>query len=306
MERQPEQCGIILGRAQADLSPVPVAQGVWSLCAVHRPPTGGKLINRCMLYEVEHPGETKSLVVLNGITPDLERDEPFGAIRRLAKERGASVDYIFNPGPEHHLSLAHYARAFPEARVLVAAGRIEREAPELCALDNVEAMAPGDALPELARAGLHVHVWDGLMEGRFPNTVQGRFFVPRGTAEPTLFFHERSKTLLNGGHGWWYWGRESAVPWLARKLLGMRQGEVVWSPRHYFVWDRDRCAASARRVVEWDFEQLLDLHVPLDDWLMVGAKEAVDGLCRPIAEGRWDDVPLRHDTLQIPEGTPKN
>ncbi len=69
------------------------------------------------------------------------------------------------------MSLHHYAEASPDARVMVAAGRIEREKPVLCALDNVQAMPLGDPLPELAAQGLHVHIWDGLMEGQ-PEHVQ--------------------------------------------------------------------------------------------------------------------------------------
>lgn len=157
-------------------------------------------------------------------------------------------------------TLTDYATAFPEARVLVAAGRIQRENPRLCAMDNVEAMAVGDAVPELAEQGLHVHVWDGLMEGKLINLSQFRFGARRGTSEPTLFWHEPSGTLLNGGHAWLYWGETTAVSWLARRLFGMKKGEVVWSPGYYSVFDRPRCAESARRVVDWPVESLLDLH----------------------------------------------
>lgn len=301
MSIEPEHVSIRLARAQEDMRPRQIAPGVWSIFAVHKPPGPGELPNRCLLYSVADEAGKRSIIVVNGITPDLDANEPFNAIREHASSLGAEVRHIFNPGPEHHLSLAHYARAFPEAGIYVAAGRIPRVNPELCAMDNVHAMPPGDALPELAAQGFHVHVWDGLMEGRIGNVVQGKFFEPRGTAEPTLFFHEESRTLLNGGHGWWYWGEQAPVPWLARKLFRMKQGQVVWSPKHYCVFDEARCQASARRVLEWEVEQLLDLHAPMDDWMKSGAGPAVAGLCRPIAEGRWKDVPLKHDRLQIPE-----
>ena len=71
---------------------------------------------------------------------------------------------------------------------------------------------------------------------------------------------------------------------------------------HYYVFDNDRCSASAARVLDWDFDRLLDLHTPMNDHMDSGAYAAAERLCRPIAEGRWDDVPLKHEALQIPEG----
>lgn len=298
-----EHCCISNGVACGDGRVRQIGRNVWSFFAIHQPAVGGPpLPNRCLLYALQDADGAKTLVVVNGITPDLEAGEPFGAIRRLAEELEATVGFIFNPGPEHHLSLAHYAEAFPDARVLVAAGRIERENPDLCARENVETMGVGDVLPELAAQGFHVHVWDGLMEGSLSNLAQLRFGAPRGTAEPTLFFHEESRTLLNGGHGWWYWGEEASVPWPMRKLLGMVKGEIVWSSRHYTVHDRPRCAASAARVLGWEFDSLLDLHTPKDEWLKLGAREAVERLCTPMTEGRWGDLPFKTEALQIPEG----
>ena len=297
-----EHCCIHNGKAGDDMRPRRIGPGVWSLFASHKPPGGGKLPNRCLLYRVTDAAGKATLVVVNGITPDLDKGEPFGAIRALAAELDATVGYIFNPGPEHHLSLHHYASAFPEARVLLAAGRIQRENPSLCAMENVEAMPLGDAVPELAAQGFHVHVWDGLMEGKLTNQAQFRFRALRGTAEPTLFFYEESGTLLNGGHGWWYWGDKTPMPWIARKLLKMSPGKLTWSPKHYTIFDEARCAASAARVLDWQFDTLLDVHTPEDIWLKTGAREAVEALCRPMLEGRWDDLPFPREPLQIPEG----
>jgi hypothetical protein len=302
-ELETEHCCITNGVATGDGRARQIASGVWSVFAIHQPPVGALLPNRLLIYEVKDAAGKATLVVVNGITPDLVLDEPFGAIRRLARERDAQVGYIFNPGPEHHLSLGHYAKAFPDARVVVAAGRIQRENPTLCALDNVETIPAGDVLPELAALGFHVHVWDGLMEGTLSNLSQLRFNAPRGTAEPVLFFHEQSATLLNGGHGWWYWGEKVALPWPARKLLGLVEGEVTWSSRHYTCFDAERCAASAARVLEWGFDTLLDLHTPKDVWLKTGAHAAAKRLCDPMIEGRWGDLPFKQEALQIPEGT---
>jgi len=297
-----EECSFHLGRASEAVRACKIAEGVWTIYALHQPPVGPPLPNRCVIYEMDGIGDEKpTLAVVNAITPDSEKDEPFATIRRLAAERGADVAYIFNPGPEHHISMHHYARAFPAATIVVAAGRIERENPELCALSNVKCLRPGDVLPELAERGFHVHIWDGLMEGKIGNVAQGRFRAKRGTAESVLFYHTRSKTLLNGGHGWWYWGKETYMPWLARKMFRMKKGKVVWSPMHYRVFDKERCARSAARVLEWDVDLLLDLHVPLNDFMSAGVQSALHALCTPMVEGNWNELPLKQDSLQILE-----
>jgi len=306
-EVEDEVCSLTIGRADSAVKPCRLGQGLWTIYALHKPPGAGKLANRLVVYKIAphqaDPGGQPELAIVNGITPDLERDEPFAALRNLAFEQGAPVRHIFNPGPEHHVSLPHYARVFPDAKIYVAGGRIQRENPKLCALPSVEVMAPGNACPDLAARGFHVHVWDGLMEGKTGNWAQFRFGAKRGIAEPTLFFHESSQTLLNGGHAWWYWGKDSFIPWPARKMFKMKRGEVVWSPKHYSVFDKARCAASAAQVLRWSFDELLDLHVPLNDHLRSGAYAAVEKLCKPMAEGRWSDLPLKHESLQIPEGT---
>jgi hypothetical protein len=210
---EPEHIALVKDRAGDDLRPRCVAPGVWSLVSMHKPGIGGPMIpNRSMLYRVRDAEGRPILVVCNVLAPDKEADEPMGTIRRFAEAIGATVGFIINPGPEHHLVLAGYASAFPDARVLVAAGRLQRENPALFDLPNVEALPPGDAVPELAAMGLHIHVWGGLMEGAALSLAQFRFGAPRGTAEPVLLFHQESRTLLNGGHGWWFWGETAPVP----------------------------------------------------------------------------------------------
>jgi len=299
-----ETCCIEIDKVVGEVRPTLIAPNVWSLLTNHKPGIGGgKLPNRMLMYLVKNAAGKKTLVVLNGVAPDLEADEPFGAIRRLAAEQDATVGYIFNPGPEHHIALPHYARAFPDARVMVAAGRIQRENPELCGMHNVELMAPGDAVPELASQGFHVHIWEGWMETPLINRIQFRWGAKLGTTEPTMFWHEESGTLLNGGHNWFYWGDKVAFPWIARKIFKMKKGEVTWSPSHYKVFDEARCQESARRVVDWKFHTLLDLHSPEDIFLRDIAYERVATLCQPLIDGDWESLPFGRGELGIPEGT---
>ena len=305
-DTEPEQCCMVLGRAVGAVQLQPVARDVWSLFTVHGAGNSRfapRIPNRLLVFRVRDGSGRASLAVVNAVWPDTERDEPFQALRTLSNELSAPIRYIINPGPEHHLSLPEYARAFPDARVCVAAGRIERENPTLCALDNVETMPVGDVLPELSRQGLHVHVWDGFMEGRIINRSQFRFGARRGTAEPTVFWHEPSGSFLNGGHGWFYWAEGDSPPWLVRKMMHLREGEVTWSPIHYSVHDEPRCIDSARRILDWRFEHLLDLHAGVDQRIEGTAYEVAQSLLRPLIDENWDALPFGRESLEIPKGT---
>ena len=300
-----EECCMVLGRTVADVHLAQIGPDLWSLYTLHG---GGnsrfapQIPNRLLVFRVRDAGGNPSLIIVNGVWPDEENDQPFIALRALSVELGAPIRFILNPGPEHHLSLDKYAVAFPDARVCVAAGRIERENPALCALDNVETMASGDALPELSKQGFHVHVWDGFMEGKILSQSQFRFGAKRGTAEPTVFWHESSGAFLNGGHGWFYWAEGDKQPWLIRRLMRLKQGQVTWSPLHYSMHDRGRCIESARRILDWRFDRLLDLHAGQDKRIDTGAHDVAEGLLRPMIEENWDDLPFGVEALQIPEG----
>jgi len=300
-----ETCCMALGRVVSQVRLVPVAPEVWSLLTMHGAGNSRfapRIPNRLLVFRVRDAGGNASLIIVNAVWPDEDNGQPFAALHALSAELGAPIRFILNPGPEHHLSLAKYAEAFPDARVCVAAGRIQRENPELCALDNVETMAVGDALPELSQQGFHVHVWDGFMEGKILNQSQFRIGAKRGTSEPTVFWHEASNTFLNGGHGWFYWSEGDKQPWLIRKMMRLQQGQVTWSPIHYSMHDRARCIESGRRILDWRFDRLLDLHVGQDKRIDSGAHAIAEGLMQPLLEENWDALPFGVEPLEIPEG----
>ncbi|MDD9944965.1 MAG: hypothetical protein OXU20_28235 [Myxococcales bacterium] len=302
---EPECCCMVLGKAQEEVRLAQIAPDVWSLLTLHGAGNSRfapRLPNRMLAFRLRDGTGKQCLVLLNTVWPDHETDQPFEAIRTLSRTLDAPVRFVLNPGPEHHLSLAAYARAFPEARVCVAEGRLQRENPALCAMDNVELMAVGDALPELSRQGLHVHVWDGFMEQSLANRAQFRFGARRGTAEPTVFWHEASGIFVNGGHGWFYWAEGDKQPWLIRRLLKPREGAIVWSPVHYSVHDPKRCIASAQRILDWRFEHLVDLHAGADKPIKGRAHEMAEELIRPMLDEDWDSLPFPVEPLEIPEG----
>lgn len=300
-----EVCCMELGRSVGQVRFAQIGADVWSLFTLHGAGNSRlslRLPNRMLAFRVNDGAGRPSLALLNTVWPDLENDQPFAAIRDLSKELAAPVRYVLNPGPEHHLSLRAYAERFPDAQVCVAAGRLERENPELFTLPNVTKLAVGDALPELQAQGFHVHVWDGFMEQAFASKAQFRFGAKRGTAEPTVFWHEASDIFVNGGHGWFYWAEGDRQPWLLRKLLELQEGKVVWSPLHYAVHDAKRCIDSAQRILDWRFKHLMDLHAGAGKRLEGRAHSVAEELLRPLIDQDWDTLPFGVDALGIPEG----
>ncbi len=312
-----EQLCMDMGRAVTDCIPRPVAQDVWTQVARHGPgQRKGKVstTNRSIVYRLRPEGGTPFLVLVNGLWVDEGADQPFAGLRALERETACPLRFILAPGAAHHLSLSLYAKAFPEARVCVAAGRIPRTNPTLVALDNVEVYPIDAPPPELAAAGLRVRVLGGLMEGpgarRVAAFTGGGFGCVCDSTEPLMICHLPSGCITSGGHQWWFVaeGRRNAFDMPAPmrfvlRLMGigidyMRPGQIVFDPNHNFaIHDRAALQASCSDVLSWDFDTLLDLHAPPDSCPRGNARDLLEPVLAPLAEGRWDEVSWRDGVL---------
>jgi hypothetical protein len=298
------------GKATTDCMPCKVDVDVWTQCAVHGPGERAgpvKLTNRSIIYLLHPPEGESFLVVLNGLWVDEASDQPFTGLRALEQQTGARIRFVLSPGAGHHLSLMAYARAFPDARICVAAGRISRENPALVSLDNVNAY-PIDSPPEeLEAAGLRVHVLRGLMEG--PRTARAQFLTTQrwgyvcDSTEPLMVLHLPTGSLTSGGHHWWFRpaGHTDVIDMpgfmkLALRMMGlgidyMKPGAVSCETNHTFAMhDRDAFQASCAEVLKWDFDILLDLHAPPNTCPTSGVKALFQTTIGPIAAADWHNV----------------
>jgi len=300
-----------MGDATTDCLPCHIDADVWTQCARHGPgQQKGRVsvTNRSIVYRLHPPEGEPFLVVLNGLWVDQATDQPFVGLRKLEEKTGARVRYILSPGASHHLSLSEYAKAFPDARVLVAEGRIPRTNPDLLALGNVEAY-PVDAPPgALAAAGLRLLVVRGLMEGPGAAKVQ-RFTAGKkdyvcDSTEPLMAFHEPTGAVSSGGHQWWFVpeGQKNvfSVPWIMSMMLRvfglgfgyMTPGAIACETNNSFaIHDRDALQASAREILSWEFDGLIDLHAQPNTCPKSGAKALFEAALGPIAAGDWERVP---------------
>jgi hypothetical protein len=312
-----EELCMDMGKATTDCRPCPVDENIWTQCSRHGPGEKAKPVgvtNRSIIYRLIPEDGDPFLVVLNGLWVDQDADQPFKGLRALEEETGAPIRYILAPGTGHHLSLPHYAKAFPDARVCVAEGRIPRENPELVTLDNVDVFAVDSPPEALASAGLRLYVLRGLMEGpgtaKIQKMVAGRKGYVCNAVEELMILHVPSGAITSGGHQWWFVpeGHKGVfeVPFLMKIMMGMmglgfgymRPGAIACETNHAFaVHDRDALQASCKEVLSWEFDKLLDLHAQINTCPTTGAKAMFEDAIGPIAAGRWDDVPWKEGTL---------
>lgn len=305
-----------MGRATTDCVPRAVAEDVWTQCARHGPGQADgpvSLTNRSIIYRLRPPGGPPFLALLNGLWVDAEGDQPFQGLRALEARTGCPLRVILSPGSGHHLSLPAYARAFPDARVLVADGRIPRANPALVALNNVEVYPVDQPPADLAAAGLQIEVLAGLMEGGGTRRAQlltaGDFRYVCDSVEPLMVLHTPSGVITSGGHHWWFVpdGHEVIVlPGVLKLLLRLMglgleyltPGQVSCEIHHNFaIHDRAALQASCARVLAWDFDGLLDLHAPANTCPRQGARALFEPVMGPIARGEWDRVVWRERAL---------
>jgi hypothetical protein len=299
-----------LGKSTGDCLPVQLDEDIWTQVVTHGP--GNEVgpvsvANRSILYRLKPEGGDPFLVVLNALWCDDDTKEPCASVRKLADELGAPVKFVLTPGSGHHLSLHRYAEAFPDARICIPAGRIERHNTELFKFSNAETYT-GDTVPaELAAGGLDVILWEGLVEGptakKFAR-LQMNFSYALGDVQPQCFLHRPSGTITNGGHHMWFCGGSEEevfkmpgpMKFIMKLVTGARfdyvvPGKIMLDPNlSYSVADRAKVQASAKRVLAWEFDKMIDIHAGLNSQLASGARAVFEEALGPVARGEWDQV----------------
>ncbi len=301
-----------MGKPTGDCVPVQLSEDIWTQSATHGPGNSKgpiKVLNRSIVYRLRPQGADPFLVVLNGLWCCDDTGEPIRGLEKLEEDTGASVKFVLTPGSGHHLSLHNYAAAFPEARVCVPDGRIPRQNPELMALGNVETYTADTVPAELSAGGLEIAVWEGLLEGPMAKKfqrMQFNFGYELGDIQPQCFLHRPTGTITNGGHHMWYRAPEGepvfTMPGIMKFMIKLMVGQsfdyivpgkLSADPNgSYAIGDREKVQASARAILDWEFDRMIDVHAGLDSHLESGARSIFEDALSPIANGEWDKVPF--------------
>lgn len=157
-------------------------------------------------------------------------------LHRQIDELG-SVAFIVAPNKMHHLFLAPFAAAFPDATVYGPKG-LAKKRPDLGVIKELPAGEVPEWLPDLehfAFAG-----------------------IPAGSE--SLWFHRPSSTLIVTDLLQWMQGD---LPWSIKTyavLTGVRRGLAVPRTVRALVRDRAAAAQSAERVLGWPFSTVVTAH----------------------------------------------
>jgi hypothetical protein len=251
-----------------------VADGFWIVATRHQP--GGSMRfpainNRCLVFRLLDNG-APVLLAINGVDPDVIPE-----VKRIEAESGLKLRYILSPGGGHHLLMAPWVDAFPEAKVLVGPERVPRTAngKKLMAMPRVSTMDPDDPLPQfkgqlefvLFRGlyGMHDHPSprEGGSDSVFAmmRTMFRMLFQMTDPIDELWTFHVGTGTLIGGENlGWMYPAAEHAK-------LGMMKGMV--KPDQVYVFKDARKVADAamvercwRKVLAWPATTVMTYHDP--------------------------------------------
>jgi hypothetical protein len=157
------------------------------------------------------------------------------------------VRYAVAPNRVHHLYAGDVAKAYPGTRLWIAPG-LERKRPDL--------------------------VYEGILGDEAPEPWRGQveqvFHAGRPFENEVVFFHRASRTLILCDLAFNF--RESAH-WLTRLLMRAVRSYGYFGPSKLdplLIRDRTAARESMRRILAWDFEQVVVAH---GDVVLRGGRE---------------------------------
>ncbi len=166
-----------------------------------------------------------------------------------AVQKLGPVEAIAAPNRLHHLFLAPFARAFPEARVYVSPGLAAKRA---------------DLPPHEALSDVPVPAWADVLDQHL--------FGGQPRVDEVVFFHRPTRTLIVSDLAF---NVQSSSSFFTRLFMRANDGYGRFGPTRLVrrsVTDRAAARASIDRILEWDFERVIVAH---GDVLEAGGREAL-------------------------------
>jgi hypothetical protein len=205
--------------------PRPLAEGLYAIERRFSLPGGIAMPTRALAVRMADGG----LAVLSPVPDEAARRD----VARLGPVR-----FLVAPNSFHYVGIGSWARAFPEARVLLAPGLRARR-PEL---------PPGDEIAEGA---------DTPLASMLAHTVLGPL---RGVSE-VAFLHRLSRTLILTDACFHLRTAERVRDRLAYRALGVWQRfGPSRTARTILLRDRSQVAAFVERICRWDFVRIVVAH----------------------------------------------
>jgi hypothetical protein len=254
-----------------------LADGFWVIATRHRPGLSKMMFeinNRCLVFRLNAPQGGPVLLVANAVDPAQSLDE----VRRIERESRLKVGYVLSVGGGHHLHMAPWVDAFPEAQVLLPPVRLPRtrNGQKLMQLPRVTTMNLEDPLPQF-KGQLDAVLFHGLVgfpdhrspaEGgpdNFLAMLKMMTMMFRGPKDPVdeLWLHHAASGTVIGGENlaWYYPGEEyQKLPFMGKKML---KPDKVWlMDMARKVKDPAVVADCWKKVLAWPATTLMTYHDP--------------------------------------------
>ncbi|MDJ0849564.1 MAG: DUF4336 domain-containing protein [Myxococcota bacterium] len=147
------------------------------------------------------------------------------------------VRFVVAPNKVHHLFVAPYAEAFPDAELWAAPGLPEKK--KQLRFDHVLGDDPPDA-------------WAG--------EIDQLLFAGVPTMNECVFLHRRTRTLIVADLAMNFTGGESLMTRLSLRLMGLHQGFGTSRMVKRLVRDREAARTSLEQLLAWDFDRVIVTH----------------------------------------------
>ncbi len=156
---------------------------------------------------------------------------------RTALDELGKVRHVVSPNKLHHLFIADYAAAYPEARLYASPG-LKKRRPHIRFHGELDDYAPAAWSGEIDQLVFRGHPW----------------------MQEVLFFHRASRSLLVADLLMYF--REEAAPMtrLLTRSFGMYGKPSLPTDFRWTITDRQAARRSVARILDWDFDRVLLPH----------------------------------------------
>lgn len=278
---------------------VDVADGVWLLATRHRPGFSRmqpEMNNRVFVFRLtdQRAGE-QVLFVANPSVSDAHIPE----VRRLERETGLTVRYLFSPGGGHHLQIPPWRDAFTKATVLVGPTRVPKvaSARRLMEGGRVQILDPANPLPQF-QGELGCVIFDKLIG--FPDmktTYEGGkegFFTPfkimmemmsmKDPCDELWLWHRATETVIGGENLGWILSEKIVAGFPFMMKMMMKPNSVYVQDKGRKVGDKEATARAWKQVLAWPCRTLLGYHEPPGEAFVGDGRAALEAAVKKVKQ----------------------
>lgn len=257
---------------------VEVADGFWMIATRHRPGLSKRMFeinNRSLVFRLNDTTTGGPvLLVANAVDPE----QSIAEVRRLERETGLPVRYVVSVGGGHHLHMAPWIEAFPEATFLLPPVRIPRtrNGQKLMGSARVKLMDLEDPLPQFKGQldavlfhGLvgfedHMTAGEGGSDGPFAMIKMMAMMMggPKDPVDELWLHHVPTGTVIAGENLAWYYPKDeyAKLPFMGKKMLKPDKVWLMQMARR--AKDPEIVAACWKKILAWPAKALMTYHDP--------------------------------------------